>query len=121
MKKLGIFLKVDFDALFSGANVLVMKSEVLKDSDGNAKGAKYTLLFWEDAPDLLAKYGDAEVSNSGETFTVKVLGKAPKSVAKPTKLARLVNPTGKVWGDFRNQLSVTADDVELVAPKEARS
>lgn len=121
MKKLGSFLKVDFDALFSGASVLVMKSEVLKDRDGNAQGAKYTLLFWEDAPDLLAKYGDAEVSNAGETFTVKVLGKTPKPVAKPTKLARLVNPTGKVWGDFRNQLSVTADDVELVAPKEARS
>lgn len=108
---------MDMNAFLDGAQVLVMKSETLKDGDGNALDAKYTLSFWSDADDLLAKYGDPEVTNKGEIFTVKVLGQSAKAIVRPKELDHLVNPIGKIWGDYRNNLSVTADDVILV--KEA--
>ena len=46
------------NALWEGAQVLVMKNEPLKDSDSNVLGSKFTLLVWSDADNLQAKYGD---------------------------------------------------------------
>ncbi|MCM1149599.1 MAG: hypothetical protein NC319_05885 [Butyricicoccus sp.] len=59
------------------------------------------------------------ISNLYEKLTVKVPG---KTLTMPVgAVVTLVNPIGTIWGDYRNQLSVTAEDVQAVtaagAPK----
>lgn len=107
MKKLNQFVEVQVDRMISNMRLMVMKSEVLKDFEsGNLVGAKYTIIVWKDSND----YGDEGISNAGETFSVKVLNKDPKTVDQPTYV-KLVNPTAVIFGEYRNQLSVTATDV----------
>lgn len=116
LKKLNNFVKFESQRFLENLETIVMKSEVLKDFEsGKEIGAKYTILIWSDYTD----YNDNSISNAGETFTVKVMGKNPKDIQKPTK-GKLVNPVGTVYGDFRNQLVFTAEDVELAQPKESK-
>ena len=57
------------------------------------------------------KDGTGEYSNLFEKFTVKVF----KDINVPVgATVELVNPVGTVYGEFRNQLSVRADDVRIV-------
>lgn len=91
-----------------------MKSENLVDFESQSVlGAKYTIIIWQDHTD----YGDKDISNQGETLVVKVKGKEPHPVSSPS-IVTLVNPNGVVFGEYRNQLSITADDV-LIEKKGA--
>lgn len=49
----------------------------------------------------------------GETFSVKVLNQKPKLISHPVT-CEIINPTGSVYGDYRNKISITADDIELL-------
>lgn len=110
MKRLNIFSHVDVETMVANMELKAMKSEILSDFETKKElGAKYTVLIWSDSND----YGTIGVSNAGETFTVKVLGQKPKSIETPIDM-ELVNPTGVIYGDYRNQLSVTADDIILL-------
>lgn len=110
MKRLNIFSHVDVETMVSNMELKAMKSEILSDFETKKElGAKYTVLIWSDSND----YGTTGVSNAGETFTVKMLGQKPKPIETPIDI-ELVNPTGVIYGDYRNQLSVTADDIILL-------
>ncbi|MFT8878344.1 MAG: hypothetical protein ABF913_02090 [Oenococcus sp.] len=112
MKKLNNFVSFDTKAFLQGKVLMAMKSENLVDFESQMiLGAKYTIIVWSDS----TNYGDATASNAGETLIVKVKGAQPKEIKQPTKVT-LVNPHGVVFGDYRNQLSITADDV--VSTKE---
>ena len=107
MKRLNAFSHVDVETMTSNMELKAMKSEILSDFETKKElGAKYTVLIWSDSND----YGTIGVSNAGETFTVKILGQNPKPIETPVDI-ELVNPTGVIYGDYRNQLSVTADDI----------
>lgn len=48
-----------------------MQSEPLKNENQGIIGSKYTVIVWEDSND----YGDQSISNIGDTYKVKVVGK----------------------------------------------
>lgn len=49
--------------------------------------------------------------------TVKIPGKT-LNIA-PGTVVELVNPVGTVYGDYRNQLSIRAEDVKVIQPAKA--
>lgn len=86
-----------------------MQSEPLKNENQEIIGSKYTVIVWEDATD----YGDQSISNIGDTYKVKVVGKHLKKIDSSSEV-KLINPSGIVYGEFRNQLSVSAEDITFI-------
>lgn len=115
MKKLREFQKFDAEAFFKEKDVRVLASEVwMEYGDGknrNELGTKYKCVIATDN----TKYSGENVQpdlNAGERIVVKVPQKA-KQFGKFNRIV-FVNPTGSVYGDFMSELSVKADDVEII-------
>lgn len=113
MKKLNIFLHFDFAAFSKGKRFLSVDQKPWADfKSGEVLGTKYELVIIEDKTDY-GVAGDATVNNLYEKFIVKV----PKDKLSDIPMnaeVRLVNPRANVYGDFRNQLSVTADGLAVI-------
>lgn len=108
-KKLSAFLYFDAENYFEKKILLAMQFEPLKNKNQEIIGSKYTVIVWEDATD----YGDQSISNIGDTYKVKVVGKYLKKIDSPSEV-KLINPSGIVYGEFRNQLSVSAKDIIFI-------
>lgn len=112
LKALNQFQKFDLDGFLEGKRLLYVKAEIWdeRDESGNVinlLGSKVTGLIAGDSTD----YG-RDVSNFGEHLTIKVRGVAPDGFSKFKPLATEVGITdvekSTIWGEFRNQLSITA-------------
>ncbi len=115
MKKLGQFLHFDCVAFFLGKLLQVVSCGPLVDYETKAKiGTKVGVVITADETEYQVRDGEA-VSNIFEKFNVKVPGK--ELTLAPGTVVSLVNPRGVVYGEFRNNLSVTADDVQPVQSK----
>lgn len=114
MKKLSQFTKFIFDDFSKGKVYRV--TEVSPWTDFETKkhmGTKVGVVITEDTTLYATKDGEV-VTNQYEKLTFKI----KKDVTVPAN-ARVVpvNPVAVVYGDYRNQLSVTADDIKVIAPQ----
>lgn len=109
MKMLGKFQFFDTDSFFEGISAMGMKCEELLDYESKEKkGIKVTATIWLDRHD----YGNASVSNVGEQLVIKVLDTKAELLDFTTpRFIDVINPTGKIYGEFSNQLSLVADQV----------
>ncbi|BBM16489.1 hypothetical protein G15_0102 [Enterococcus avium] len=113
-KGLSFFEHFDANRYFKGKTLIAMKSEELKDfNTQEVLGAKYTVVVWTDQ----TEYSKEGISNAGDTYTIKIIGQNFKEIKKPIEVS-LINPQAKVYGDFRNELSVTADDIRFNTKQE---
>lgn len=121
MKKLRSFLNFDTQRFFSGKELRVAGAEPWYEYIDKVKqekpiGTKYKLVISVDNtiynPEKPAE--DARV-NEGELVVVKVA--KPKKEFGKFAVAKLVEPTATVYGDYQNELSVTAKDIEFAANK----
>ena len=114
MKKLNIFLHFDFAAFSKGKRFLTVGQKPWADyNSGEVLGTKYEVVITEDKTDYGVSGGEVSINNLYEKFAVKV----PKDKAANVPMnveVRLVNPRANVYGDFRNQLSVTADGLAVI-------
>ncbi len=81
---------------------------------GPVKGTRVTVVVLSDSTTypVTAKNGQP-ISNKYAQLSVKC---PKKGLSIPVDtIVELVNPTAKVWGDRRDQLSITAEDVRPVA------
>lgn len=116
-KGLTHFENFDAERYFKGKTLVAMVSEDWKDfNTQEIIGSKYSVVIWEDK----TEYAKEGISNVGETHIIKVKDRNPKPITSPTNIV-LINPQGKVYGDFRNELSVTADDVKLLNSNNKQS
>ncbi|TCT15283.1 hypothetical protein EDD68_1371 [Melghiribacillus thermohalophilus] len=119
MKKLREFNRFDCEAFFKDKDVRVMSHEDWLEYDADGKnpkvvGTKYKTVIATDR----TEYKGADVApdlNAGEQVIVKV-PKPPKEYKKFSKIT-FVNPTASVYGTFMSELSVKANDVDIVQPK----
>lgn len=88
------------------------RGELVEHGTGNHQGTKLTVAIVSDKTVYPSgKDGTEEYSNLFEKFTVKVF----KDIRVPVgATVELINPVGTVFGEYRNQLSVRADDVRVV-------
>lgn len=116
MKKLSQFVKFDVDAFLDGKILQVVG--IAPWSDYNTKahmGTRIETIIAQDKTVYKCKEGEV-VSNRYEKLSIKVR----KDVNVPINACIMpVNAVGVVYGDYRNQLSVTADDIRILQTKNA--
>lgn len=115
MKKLNQFVKFLFEDFSKGKVYRVIG--VRPWIDYNTKelmGTKVEVVIAEDNTAYDTKDGE-NVTNQYEKLSFKI----KKDVKVPMNARVIpVNPVAVVYGDYRNQLSVTADDIKVVAPQK---
>lgn len=99
---------------FCGDKVLMVKNVApMRNYDtGEITGTKVEALIIKDDTQYKPKADGSVVSNLFNALSVK-LPKQDVNV-KIGDIVEFKNVTAKVWGDFRNELSVTAEDVTVV-------
>lgn len=101
--KFNIFLATEF---LADKKLMAFKSDLLTDSEGKDVGRKYTVVVMEDN----TKYNNPSISNVGDSYTVKVKGKVHEDLIFPCEV-ELIEPSGVLYGEFRNQLSLSAKKI----------
>ena len=108
MKKLNIFNHFDYDEFAKEKKFICISQQEWKDFETkNLLGTKLELVIVQDKTD----YGEEGINNLYEKFYVKV----PQVLNVPVNAeVKLKNVEATVYGEFRNQLSVIAEFVEVV-------
>lgn len=111
LKKLSQFERFDAEGFFANLSLgAIGKSEWKDFETGEHKGTKIEVVITGDKHDYKSANGET-ISNIYEKLTVKV----PKDIDIPMNShVRLVNVYATVYGQYRNQLSITADDIEVI-------
>ena len=112
MKKLNMFTYFDFDGFAKGKRFTSTGIQPLKDFDsGKVIGTKVEAVISQDN----TNYGN----NEGETVSnhyEKVIFKVKAHIDIPMNVEiRPVNAKATVYGEFRNQLSITAENIEVIS------
>lgn len=115
LKGLRDFVKFDAKGFLADKQLLLMQESEWKDFDsGKVIGAKLKVTIWTDD----TRYKNDGTSNEGSELDVKILGLTAEEVDRNNRgFIRLKNPTGVVFGDYQNQLSLKADGFEFVKEK----
>lgn len=113
MKKLNNFLYFDFEGFSKGKQYMSTGIQEWKDHEtGALLGTKVEAAIVKDRTDYGPSKDGIKVSNLFE----KVVFKVPHEVDIPLNVEIIpINATANVYGDFRNQLSITAEDVQVVS------
>ena len=113
MKGLSQFQHFDSVAFFKDKMLKVASNGPLMDyNTKQVIGTKTTVVIVEDHTEYHTKAG--AISNIYEKINVKVPGKTLELT--PGTLVDLIDPTCVIYGDYRNQLSVTAADIRVLQP-----
>lgn len=115
MKKLSQFMRFDCEAFFREKVFQVTGASEWVDYTTKAHmGTKVDVAIIKDDTQYKLKEGET-VSNLYEKLTFKVR----KDVNVPVGAHVVpVNAAATVYGDYRNQLSVTADDIRVITPSK---
>lgn len=111
LKGLSNFDRFDTEGFLSNLNLgTVGKSEWKDFTTWEHKGTKVEVVIIGDKHNYNSANGQ-QISNIYEKLTVKV----PKDIDVPMNShVRLINAKATVYGQYRNQLSITADDIEVI-------
>lgn len=115
MKKLNQFVKFLFEDFSRGKVYRVTGVRPWLDfTTKELLGTKVEVIVAEDNTVYDTKNGET-VTNLYEKLSFKI----KKDVKIPVNARVIpVNPVAVVYGDYRNQLSVTADDIKVIAPQK---
>ena len=111
MKRLSVYNYFDTEGFLEGITLMLIGTREWLDYDTQkVLGVKVETVIIEDNNDY-GSNGEV-VNNLFEKLTVKIPKKLD-SIPIKSKV-RLINPEAVVYGEFRNQLSITADDIEVI-------
>lgn len=124
MKKLNLFNKFDYESFVKDKAILAIASEEKYEYvDGKVSDkfahTVYKCIIAKDDTEYINPHTNEklDVTNQGEPINIKINGRA--KTFKPMSKFELVNPRATIWGEFQNNLSVTADDIKF--PQESQS
>ena len=111
LKKLNQFDYFDAVEFFSKLILIAIGKSVQKEfGTDTIKGTKIEVVIASDKHNYNLKEGE-NVNNMYEKLIIKI----PKEINVPmNSKIRLINPTANIYGEYRNQLSVVAEDVEVL-------
>ncbi len=114
LKKLNQFLHFDFRGFSDGKIYQVVGiSEWVDYETKKHMGTKIETVIVEDKTQYTHKDGEI-ITNRYEKLVYKI--KKDINIPINTRVEP-VNPVAKVYGDYRNQLSVIADDIRIISPR----
>lgn len=111
LKKLNRFLYFDSDYFFEGKRFkTVGKQNWVEYKTQKTIGTKVEVVIFADKTDYGCEDGEV-VSNIYEKLVFKV----PKEIDVPMDVEiKPLNSVCTIYGDYRNQLSIVCDDIEIV-------
>lgn len=112
------YLRFDWKAFFAAKTLSIVSCGPL--TDYNTKqviGSKITAVIIRDDTPYKPKSDGTKISNLYEKIVVKVPNKTVNLT--PGTVVEIVNPVATVYGEYRNQLSITAEDVHEVPDGKA--
>lgn len=109
MKNLSQFMYFDIDGFLTGKTLLLIRIDPwLKYDTKENLGTKAELVITSDKTD----YGNSAKSNN---LYEKIVVKVPKELNLPlNSTVKLIEPVANVYGDYRNQLSIVSENLEVV-------
>lgn len=114
MYGLAQYLRFDSTAFLRDKMLSVTSCGPLKDFETKqVTGSKVVVVITRDETPYKPKADGSQVTNLYEKITVKLPGKMGLNIPIGA-VVELVNPVGTVYGEFRNQLSITVDDIKVV-------
>ena len=112
LKKLSRFQYFDIEGFLEKKKLMTIGVQEWKDFDTQkVLGTKIEVVITVDKTDYGTTGGEI-VSNLYEKLTIKIPAKL--SNVPMNAEVRLVNPEAVVYGEYRNALSITADNIEIV-------
>ena len=107
-----MFTRFDFDAFSKGKQYMSTGVQPWKDPEtGNVIGTKVEAVIIKDRTDYGLSPDCTKVNNLFE----KLIFKVPKVIDIPLNVEVMpIKPVAKIWGDFHNNLSIRADDVQVI-------
>ncbi len=112
LKKLSMFQYFDIDGFLAKKKLMLVGSQEWREfQTQRVLGTKIDVVIVSDETD----YGNADgnvVNNLYEKLSVKIPAKLSNLPMKA--LIKLHAPTAVVYGEYRNALSITADNIEIV-------
>lgn len=112
LKKLSRFQYFDIDLFLQKKKLMTIGVQEWKDFDSQkVLGTKVEVVITVDKTDYGTTGGEI-VSNLYEKLTVKIPAKLTNVPMNAE--VRLVNPEAVVYGEYRNALSITADNIEII-------
>ena len=111
LKKLNQFNYFDAEGFFSKLVLIAEGKSVWKEYGSDiVKGTKVEVVIASDKHNYNSSNGEV-VNNMYEKLTIKV----PKNIDVPMNAkVRVINPEASIYGEYRNQLSVVAEDSEVL-------
>jgi len=115
LKFLFLFEHFDADGFFADKVLQITNCSDWKDyKTKELRGTKVECVILVDNTDYGPTKDGKVASNAFEKITAKV----PKQVSFPVGAhVKLINPKATIYGDYRNMLSITCDDIEVVTTK----
>ena len=115
MKNLSQFVRFDWDSFAEGKDFQVTCVKPWKDYQNQEKilGTVIEVFISQDLTHYITRDG-SKVSNRGEKLSIKVPGSNLE--VDIDDYVTPVNPVATVFGEYRNQLSVRADDIIVIKP-----
>lgn len=111
LKKLNQFSYFDAEVFFSKLGLIAVGKSVWKEYGSDiVKGTKVEVVIASDKHNYNSSNGEV-VNNMYEKLTIKI----PKEIDVPMNAkVRVINPEANIYGEYRNQLAVVADDIEVL-------
>ena len=112
LKKLNQFNYFDAEGFFEKLKLITIGISVWREYGTNIeKGTKLEVVVAGDKHSYNNSDGE-KVNNIYEKIMVKI----PKKIDVPMNVeVKLINPEASIYGEYRNQLSVIAEDVQVVS------
>lgn len=112
MKYLSKLMNFNIEKFLSGKDIrIVGDSDWVDYIGGKPSAPKGTIYKCVVVQDKTLYDDETRGGNDGESINIKILG--PKKEYKKLQKIKLTDPVGKVYGDYRNQLSVTASQIDF--------
>ena len=113
MKNLNQFVHFDFPSFAEGKDFQVTGVKQWKDYENPEKvlGTVVEVFISQDKTHYVTRDG-SRISNRGEKFSIKI--PVTNVDVEIDDFVNPVNPVATVYGEYRNQLSVRADDVDVI-------
>ena len=117
LRGLSQFVMFDTARFFEGKTFIVAACEPWVDFDTKeVKGTKVNVLIREDRTSYRQVEGKKPITNLYKNLDIKVEG---KNIDIPIDTPVVpINPTASIYGEFRNELSVTAEDLQPVRQQQ---
>ena len=115
MKMLNQFQSFDWNKFANGKTFLSAGTRPWRDFETKRQlGTIVDAVIYKDQTEYRLREGETGISNRWEKIGIKVA----KQIEVPADVQiRPVGVTATIYGDYRNQLSVKAEDIQIVSPE----